>query len=95
MYLRYWLDACLGIDQPALYAELKKDVHFTPDLVYFLEARLESRKDGKLIADPVKGNGSGDFANLVRTDGFLVLPQNKSAFRKGEVYPFVSYRTNF
>ena len=95
MYLRHWLDACLGVDQPALYVELKKDVHFTPDLVYFLEARLESREDGKLIADPVKGNGSGDFANLVRTDGFLVLPQNKSAFSKGEVYPFVSYRTNF
>jgi molybdopterin molybdotransferase len=95
MYLRYWLDKSLRIEQAPLYAELKKDVHFAPDLVYFLEARLESSEDGKLLADPLKGNGSGDFANLVRTDGFLVLPQNKSEFKKGEVYPFVSYRTNF
>jgi molybdopterin molybdotransferase len=95
VYLRYWLDKSLGIDRQPLHVVLKKDVRFAPDLVYFLEARLESRHDGTLLADPVSGNGSGDFANLVNTDGFLVLPQNKSVFRQGEVYLFVPYRGVF
>jgi molybdopterin molybdotransferase len=70
-------------------------VEFKPDLVYFLEATLESKPDGKLVAEAIKGNGSGDFANLVKTDGFLILPQNKSHFFANEVYPFVPYRTKW
>ncbi len=95
VYLRYWLDKSLNIHRPPLYVSLKKDTQFAPDLVYFLEARLESCPDGTLLADPVKGNGSGDFANLVKTDGFLILPQNKSKFKKGESYLFVPYRAKF
>lgn len=95
IYLKYWLDRCLDQNTPPLYVSLKKDVQFTPDLVYFLEAKLESRPDGTLLAEPIKGNGSGDFANLVKTDGFLILPQEKSEFKKGEVYLFVPYRAIF
>jgi molybdopterin molybdotransferase len=73
---------------------LNEDVHFKPDLIYFLEAKLEYKTDGYLNATPFKGNGSGDFANLVKADGFLILPQNKTVFKKGEVYPFVPYRHN-
>ncbi|TNF70622.1 MAG: molybdopterin molybdenumtransferase MoeA, partial [Bacteroidetes bacterium] len=92
VYLRYWLDKSLNINRTPLYVSLKKDTQFAPNLVYFLEARLESSPDGTLLADPVKGNGSGDFANLVKTDGFLILPQNKSEFKKGETFLFVPYR---
>ncbi|MEJ2585004.1 MAG: hypothetical protein P8Z38_08155 [Robiginitalea sp.] len=95
MYFRFWLDKSLNIERPPLYVSLKKDTRFTPDLVYFLEARLESHPDGTSLADPVKGNGSGDFANLVKTDGFLILPQHKSEFKKGEKYLFVPYRSKF
>lgn len=92
VYLQFWLKKSLGIPDRVQYVRLKKDVHFKPDLVYFLEAVLESNTDGTLLANPIKGNGSGDFANLVKTDGFLILPQNKGQFIRGEVYPFVSYR---
>ncbi len=92
MYLQYWLKKSLNIEPETLYVQLKKDVQFNPNLVYFLEAALESREDGSLVADPIAGNGSGDFANLIKTDGFLVLPQNKSQFFANEVYPFVPYR---
>ena len=95
VYLRFWLNTCLGIVSEPLYVSLKHPVTFKPDLVYFLEARLESQPDGTLVADPLTGNGSGDFANLVNTDGFLILPQNKSEFKTGEVYLFVPYRTKF
>ena len=95
VYFQFWLNKSLGIEQPKLYVTLNSDVEFNPDLIYFLEATLHSNTDGTLVAEPVKGNGSGDFANLVKTDGFLVLPQNKSKFLKGEVYPFVSYRSKY
>ncbi len=95
IYLQFWLKKSLGVTETQLFVKLKTDVHFMPDLVYFLEATLENKLDGTLLANPIKGNGSGDFANLVKTDGFLVLPQNKKEFKKGEVYPFVSYRSKF
>jgi len=95
MYLQFWLQESLGNTPEVLYVALKNDITFKPDLVYFLEATLESKADGKLIATAIKGNGSGDFANLVKTDGFLILPQNKSQFFANEVYPFVSYRTKW
>jgi len=93
VYVKHWLEKSLELTQNKLHVELSTDVQFKPDLVYFLEAKLKSLPSGKLAAIPIKGNGSGDFANLVKTDGFLVLPQHKTEFKKGEVYPFVSYRT--
>ena len=93
IYIGFWLQKSLALPIKKTYVELKNDVHFKPDLYYFLEAKIENRSDGKLIADPVKGNGSGDFANLVNADGFLVLPQDKDHFKKGEVYEFIGYRT--
>ena len=92
MYLQFWLQKSLGVESKTLYVQLKNDVEFKPDLVYFLEATLESTTDGKLVAEAINGNGSGDFANLVKTDGFLILPQNKSHFFANEAYPFVTYR---
>lgn len=95
VYLRFWLEKSLGLTPETQYVRLKNDVEFKPDLVYFLEASLESRSDGSLVAEAIKGNGSGDFANLIKTDGFLILPQNKSQFFANEVYPFVSYRAKW
>lgn len=94
IYLKFWLIKSLGIEESMLYVILNQDVQFEPNLIYFLEATLESNVNGSLMATPVKGNGSGDFANLVKADGFLILPQNKTIFTKGEVYPFVPYRNN-
>jgi molybdopterin molybdotransferase len=47
------------------------------------------------VARPFIGHGSGDFANLVAADGFIVLPDDKSIFKKGEVFDFVPYRSQF
>ncbi|MBM1106682.1 molybdopterin molybdotransferase MoeA [Aurantibacter crassamenti] len=95
VYIQYWLAKSLRIPQKPLFVQLKKDIKFSPNLVYFLEATLESTTKGTLVADPQNGNGSGDFVNLVKTDGLLILPQDKSEFKKGEVYPFLRYRRVF
>jgi len=94
VYLKFWFQKSLGIESDPLYVKLKSDVTFKPDLVYFLQANLKSNPDGTLMADPIKGNGSGDFANLTKADGFLILPQEKNQFKKGEVFEFIVYRQN-
>jgi molybdopterin molybdotransferase len=45
------------------------------------------------VATPVKGHGSGDFANLLDSDAFMELPMEQTTFSKGEIYriwPFKS-----
>jgi molybdopterin molybdotransferase len=86
-YFMPWLQASLGLpEQQTTYAILNSDFEFTPDLKYFLQVKLNFNEEGQLLATPVEGNGSGDFANLADTDAFMELPLEKNEFRKGEVY---------
>jgi molybdopterin molybdotransferase len=92
-YFRPWLDKSLMLEPKALSkAKLASDVHFKPDLTYFLEVRLTTSDEGDLLAVPVKGNGSGDLANLVDADAFVILPRGRDSFHEGEAFPFITYR---
>ncbi len=92
-YFQPWLRACLGL-QPfnRQYAVLAKDFFFKPDLTYFLQVKITSSEDGKWIASPLEGKGSGDLANLVESNAFMELPKGRSGFRAGEVFPVMVYR---
>ena len=92
VYIRFWLQQSLEIQDAPVYAKLTEDVIFKPELIFFTEAKTSYDQEATLLATPIFGNGSGDFVNLVNTDGFLVLPQEKNLFKKGEVYPFIPYR---
>jgi molybdopterin molybdotransferase len=86
-YFLPWLRASLGVaPEAALYAVLDEDFSFAPPLQYFLQVTLRSSPQGQLLATPVAGNGSGDFANLVDTDAFMELPAERDNFKQGEVY---------
>ena len=86
-YFIPWLNASLGVIPKAnVYAILDRDFTFKPQLQYYLQVKLNFNEQGKLLATPVEGNGSGDFANLANTDAFMELPLEKSEFKKGEVY---------
>jgi molybdopterin molybdotransferase len=86
-YFLTWLNATLGLPTKATtYAVLGKDFAFQPALQYYLQVKLQSNELGQLIAMPVEGNGSGDFANLADTEAFLELPRERSAFKAGEVF---------
>lgn len=91
-YLRPWLQECLqkNISRPQ-FAMLMEEIHFKPDLTYFLEVELRSNLKGVLEAHPVKGNGSGDLANLVDAHAFIQLPQGRNTYSAGEVYPVWRY----
>jgi molybdopterin molybdotransferase len=92
-YFKTWLNHSLQIEHlNTPYAVLGADVHFKPNLTYFLEVKLNFSPTGEIIALPVKGNGSGDLANLVDADAFIELPMGRDDFSKGEKYPILTYR---
>jgi molybdopterin molybdotransferase len=62
-------------------------------LKYFLQVRLNFSEQAQLLAEPIEGNGSGDFANLADTDAFMELPLEKNEFKKGEVYRIWSFNS--
>lgn len=92
VYIKHWLELSLGNHSQQVYVKLKSDVDFLPPLTYFLECRAEFNKNGEFEATPFRGHGSGDFANMSQANGFVILPSDKSSFKKGEVYPYVQYR---
>jgi molybdopterin molybdotransferase len=92
IYFGEWVEKSLGIQQEKPTALLAREVTFRPDLNYFIQVRLQSTTDGRLIADPVEGHGSGDLANLVDADAFLMLPRGKDQFAAGEAYPVWRFR---
>ncbi|MEM8895218.1 MAG: molybdopterin-binding protein, partial [Bacteroidota bacterium] len=92
-YFKTWLNHSLQINTlQTPYAVLGDDVHFKPDLTYFLEVKLVFSPTGEILAMPVKGNGSGDLANLVDADAFIELPKGRNDYHKGEKYPILTYR---
>jgi len=92
-YFKIWLDAYLKMKSSKLsYFPLLEEVHFKPDLTYFLPVKLLTKVDGETTAKPSKGNGSGDFANLTHVDGFLELPKGKDIYEKGSYYPYFNFR---
>ena len=86
-YFLPWLNASLGIKQKLqLRAVLNNRVNFNHPLKYFLQVKLHQNEYCQLVATPVEGNGSGDFANLTDTDAFMELPLERNEFKKGEVF---------
>jgi len=90
-YFLPWLQETLGLDTHAKYAVLAEDFAFEPELQYFLQVKTTMAADGRLIASPLAGNGSGDFANLADTDAFLELPADRIDFEAGEVFRLWSF----
>jgi molybdopterin molybdotransferase len=90
-YIQPWLWKSLGVETKPAYAVLAKDFSFPPRLTYFLQVSVKN-EGGRLMAYPDAGGGSGDFANLKKTDGFLELPAEQSEFKAGEAFPFIPFR---
>ena len=85
-YLLPWLQSSLGLNTQKIYAALTADIFFKPALQYFLQVKLHINEQGQLLATPIEGHGSGDYANLVDSNAFMELPVGKLNFNKGEVY---------
>ncbi|HYV90204.1 MAG TPA: molybdopterin molybdotransferase MoeA [Chitinophagales bacterium] len=92
-YFFLWLQSSWGVKQEKQFAMLDEDFTFTPQLQYFLQVKLRVNEEGRWLATPVMGNGSGDFANLVDTDSFMELPLERNNFTKGEVFRVWKFRS--
>lgn len=90
-YIQPWLSRQLGAMPVKRYAVLAEDFSFSPDLTYFLQVKASFQGDGRLLAQPFAGGGSGDFANLLQGNGLVELPADKTYFAAGECYPFIPY----
>ena len=90
-YFYPWFAKSTGFELKKETVVLGEDASFKPNLTYFLQVRIENQQ-GKLVAFPVKGNGSGDLASLTQADGFIQLPKEQTDFQKGETYQFIRYR---
>lgn len=91
-YFYPWYYKSVGLNfENKQEAILSEDFYFKPNLTYFLQVKLQ-QKEGKLIANPISGKGSGDLANLVDSDAFLELPDEHSNFTKGQIFPLITYR---
>lgn len=90
-YIRPWLLKSMGCNVRQFSAILAKDFTFQPKLTYFLQVGI-SIEEGRIMAYPDAGGGSGDFANLKKVDGFLELPAGRSEFRAGESFQFIPFR---
>lgn len=92
-YFKMWLYHSLRLNpQPIPHIALSASVHFKPDLTYFLPVKLQYSPKGDVTAIPMKGNGSGDFANMVDIDGFLELKCGKNIYEAGEAYHLISWK---
>jgi molybdopterin molybdotransferase len=90
-YVKSWLMASCGRNLIPSKAILAEDFTFSAPLTYFLQVRLRN-EEGKWMAYPVPGGGSGDFVNLREADGFLELPKGKKQFQKGESFDLIAFR---
>jgi len=91
-YFYPWYYKSVGLNfENKQEAILSDDFYFKPNLTYFLQVKLH-QIEGKLIATPIAGKGSGDLVNLVDSDAFLELPDDNSNFTKGELFPIINFR---
>jgi molybdopterin molybdotransferase len=96
-YVLPWFRASMGLSpaMPSVPAVLEQEHTFKPQLTLFLPVRVSVASDGRILAQPVPGQGSGDLANLVDADGFLELPAEQNHFSAGEIYPLWLWRNHF
>jgi molybdopterin molybdotransferase len=90
-YIKPWLLKSLGREMQIPKAILSSDFSFKSPLTYFLQVKVVN-EEGKWMAYPIAGGGSGDFVNLKEVDGFLELPADKSEFKAGESFDYIGFR---
>jgi molybdopterin molybdotransferase len=74
------------------YAVLEKEMSFKKPITFFQPGFIGQNKSAQLTAMPVESNGSGDYASLQGTDGFLEFNEYQSLYPIGSIVPFYSWK---
>ncbi len=89
-YVVPWFTKQFGLSETnSIEVKLATAMSFKPELGHFIQAKL-FYKNAETWATPILNNGSGDFANLSSSDGFIVFPNRENrVFELGEVLEFI------
>lgn len=87
-YILAFLEKKLGLNpRPIVGAHLGQTIEPLKDLIQFIPVKINYH-NGSIYAYPVPTGGSGDFASLVKADGFIEYDsESKTTFR-----PYFSWR---
>ncbi len=92
IYFNSWFNKTLGLPIPKIEVVLKTPIEVKGDLTRFLRANVQL-ENGKLIAELITGNGSGDLTSLVKSNGFIKLSPKNGIYKEGALVPFVATRS--
>ncbi len=91
-YFIPWLNKSMEMEeQPAYKLKLTEEFNFDLALEYFLQVKIVQTSNGPQ-AKPIKGKGSGDHANLLATDGFLVIPEEVNHCPVDSEFDYIPFR---
>lgn len=86
-YIKPFINKITGLGNNKEYVVLGNDFNFKTALTCFQPVKINNI-DGTLYAQTVDINTSGDYASLVKSDGFIELPKDESFFKKGYIANF-------
>ncbi|ODS38183.1 MAG: hypothetical protein A7316_00350 [Candidatus Altiarchaeales archaeon WOR_SM1_86-2] len=73
----------IGNPHHVIECTLKRKIPSMTGRSDFVRVRVE-KSGGENFAEPVRSGGSGLISSLVKTQGFVIVPENKEGFEKGE-----------
>ncbi|KPM33455.1 Molybdopterin biosynthesis protein MoeA [Croceitalea dokdonensis DOKDO 023] len=94
IYFLPWLNQCTGLStKQEIQVLLNNDFDNPTDLTRFARAKV-SAVSGRLHAQLIAGNGSGDLTSLTKSNGLLRFEPQKN-YGKGSQVPFIPTRKPF
>ncbi|HLL75293.1 MAG TPA: gephyrin-like molybdotransferase Glp [Pyrinomonadaceae bacterium] len=92
LFARTALLAMQGATQPALAEEravLARAVRGTNQRASYLPAALKTDDAGRLVAEPLRWQGSSDFVAFTRAEALVIVPENVKQIEAGAVVSLV------
>lgn len=91
-YVLPYLDQAAGDrETKPRFIQLSRKVTIRTAFTYFLPVRLTGDPSEALRAEPVFTGGSGDYAALAETDGFVEIPPDTFEVHQDRILPFYAW----
>ena len=83
--------ACGQTPATPITIPLRRALRFPPPLTGFIPVRLDWTAEGRVYAEPMETNTSGDFSSLAASDGFIELPEGDDVFAAGFAATYIPW----
>ncbi|QWX82495.1 molybdopterin molybdotransferase MoeA [Cellulophaga sp. HaHaR_3_176] len=87
IYFKPWFKNSMGLFYSDKYVILENEIKIQSSLTLFLPVKIKW-VEGKLLANKIENNGSGDLTCLTEADGFICLTPKDLAYKEGALVPF-------